>query len=680
MNKILKLSIALLLTLTMLFSLSSCLFVNPDGSQDSKNSYDTENELKDTEYISDSDLVESGTDTDTDTNNDADSNVSSDSDTEIDSSDDVVDDNPCKHLDYDKNDYCDTCNEYLIVVIDFYAINDLHGKFCDSSAQPGVDELGTYFENKKQEDDYTVLLSSGDMWQGSAESVLTYGKIMVEWMNELGFASMTLGNHEFDWGEQIIKDNALIADFPFLAINIYSSITDEPVEYCSPSVILNRGDIQIGIIGAIGDCYSSISSDMVTDIYFKTGKELTALVKEEALRLRSLGVDLIVYSIHDGLESSSNSFNHYDSSLSSGYVDMVFEGHTHSAYVKNDSNGVVHIQGGAENYGLSHIEISINSITGDKSITSNEIIRNNSYAELEDHEPTEIIESKYSEIIDYAYATLGTVSKKQYSDDIADYVAELYLIAGKEKWGNKYDIALGGGFLQTRSPYDLSAGAVSYADILSLLPFNNRIVLCSINGLKLNSQFINTSNKSYHIALNENFDTSNISSNKTYYVIVDMYTALYKYNGLTIVDYYDQTTYARDLYAEAVKNGALGSGSTDIPIKPDTEYTFTSVEQALERGSSLKNGEETAEFYYFKGILSDFSNLTYGNCYITDEAGNKIFVYGLDDIQGNRYDAMPVKPTQGDTVIIRSNIKKYQYSSGDIIIELFNSVVIAINP
>ena len=664
----------------MLFSLSSCLFVNPDGSQDSKNSYDTENELKDTEYISDSDLGESGTDTDTDTNNDADSNVSSDSDTEIDSSDDVIDDtndNSCKtngHLDYDKNDYCDTCNEYLIVVIDFYAINDLHGKFCDSNAQPGVDELGTYFENRKQEDDHIVLLSSGDMWQGSAESVLSYGKIMVDWMNELGFASMTLGNHEFDWGEQIIKDNALLAEFPFLAINIYNKSTGMLAEYCSPSIVVDRGDIQIGIIGAIGDCYSSISSDMVTDVYFKTGDELTSLVKDESNRLRGLGADIIVYSIHDGYG------NCYDDTLSNGYVDIVFEGHTHKSYINTDSNGIVHIQGGAENYGLSHIEIEINSVTGSKNISAKNIVTNQSYASLDDHQPTELIEDKYADIIDYAYTTLGTVSKKQYSNDVTDYVAELYLKAGKEKWGNQYDIALGGGFLQTRSPYDLSAGSVSYADILSLLPFNNRIVLCYVSGLKLKSQFINSSNSSYHIALNDNFDTSNIMSNGTYYVVVDMYTALYKYNGLTIVDYYDQTTYARDLYAQAIKDGMLDTGSSDTTTKPDTEYTITSIKYALEEGEKLKAGGETTEYLYYKGTISDLSNLTYGNCYLTDEEGNTIYVFGLKDSYGNRYDAMSQKPVNGDTVIICSAIKKYKYSSGEIVIELINSVIMSINP
>lgn len=665
MKKFLILTITLFLILSILFSITSCSFVIPNEDFSGlKSDFVGENSVLDTDNTIDSE--ESSVSTDSFQNDST-------------NTDDVLRDD-CSvngHCDDDKNYYCDKCNSDVVVTVDFYAINDLHGKFCDSKDQPGVDELGTFFELKKQEDEHIVLLSSGDMWQGSAESVLSYGKIMIDWMNELGFVSMTLGNHEFDWGEDVIKDNALIANFPFLAINVYNNSTGKLAEYCTPSVIVNRGDIQIGIIGAIGDCYSSISSDMVEDVSFKTGYELTMLVREEAQRLRNLGVDLIVYSIHDGLENGSNSLKHYDANLSNGYVDIVFEGHTHQAYIENDSKGVVHIQGGAENYGMSHIEISVNSVTGEKSINQKNLITSDTYAKLDDHLPTEIIEDNYADIIEYAYTTLGYASKKYYSDEVAEYVAELYLKAGLEKWGEQYDIALGGGYLQTRSPYDLSSGAVNYANILSLLPFNNRIVLCKVSGSKLDSQFINSSNRSYHVALNDSFSTADLDSYATYYIVVDMYTALYKYNGLTIIDYYDHSTYARDLFAQAVKDGELGSAVVD---KPDNEYTFTSITQALEIGQNLNIGQEASGYFYFKGTLQSFANLTYGNCYLTDESGEQIYIYGLSDSSGGRYDGMSNPPVEGDTVILRANIKKYKYSSGEVIVELINSVVLEVNP
>ena len=88
-----------------------------------------------------------------------------------------------QHTDANEDEICDSCKESVIVIVDFYAVNDLHGKFCDTNTQPGVDELSTYLKNAKKTDEHVVLLSAGDIWQGSAESNLTDGILMTEWMN-----------------------------------------------------------------------------------------------------------------------------------------------------------------------------------------------------------------------------------------------------------------------------------------------------------------------------------------------------------------------------------------------------------------------------------------------------------------------------------------------------------------
>ena len=584
------------------------------------------------------------------------------------------------HLDEDNDTYCDFCNEYVIVVIDFYVLNDLHGKFCDTDKQPGVDELGTYFKLKENSDDNVVLMSSGDMWQGTAESNLTGGKIVTEWMNELGFVSMTLGNHEFDWGESVIRANKEVAEFPFLAINIYDRNTNTLVDYCTPSIMVERDGIKIGIIGAIGDCYSSVSSDMTQNITFKVDGELTALVKAESNRLRAAGADLIVYSLHDGYDSSKNTATmvgsstlsgYYDSVLSNGYVDLVFEAHSHQRYTLIDTYGVYHLQGGGENAGISHVEIEVNAANGNNKVTEAGFVGNSSYSSLEDDPRTEAVEDKYSNIIEYAYSPLGVVSKKYTDSEVEDIVAEMYLEVGLERWGSDYNIFLGGGFLKTRSPYDLSAGTKTYADILSLLPFDNRLVLCSVSGYNLSNKFINTSNTDYHIALSAYGTVSEISNSETYYIVVDTYTAYYAPNGLKIIDFYDEGVYARDLFAEAVKNG-------EFEVKHEG-YTLTSISDAIKIGNNLSKGETAEGYYYINGKINYISDFTYGNIYIVDEKGNKIYVYGLSDLYGNRYDAMTNKPVVGDTIVIYCNITHYYNADyGSDMIELVNSVVIEI--
>lgn len=459
------------------------------------------------------------------------------------------------HVDLNGNGKCDRCGVIISVIaengtsIDFYSINDLHGKFCDSDTQPGVDNLTTYFKSKRQICDNTVLLSAGDTWQGSVESNSTRGSVMTEWMNELGFAAMTLGNHEFDWGEDVIEAQLELAQFPFLAINIYQRDSDTLVDYCQPSVTLDIDGVSVGIIGAIGDCYSSISSDKVQDIYFKSGAQLSSLVKQESVKLRSQGADFVVYLVHD-------SYAAYDISLSDGYVDLVFEGHSHSTYIEYDNYGVCHLQAGGENKGISHAKVLFDDNNDDISIIVNTI--NSSEYAAYDADPivNDLIE-KYREQIGYPDRIVGYNAALRSSDALCDKVAELYYNVGIETWGQRYPIVLGGGFLSARSPYKLEVGYVTYAMLSSLFPFDNTIQLCSVKGESLYNNFFYTKNSRYHIYYGSyGLQVKNsIDMNATYYIVVDSYTTQYAPNGLNLIAEYSADIMARDLLESYLKAG-----------------------------------------------------------------------------------------------------------------------------
>ena len=473
------------------------------------------------------------------------------------------------HVDSDSNGFCDNCTADVVITLDIYAINDLHGKVFDTDSQIGVDELSTYLLGAETRDEEYILISSGDMWQGSAESNITKGLLVTDWMNYLGFVSMTLGNHEYDWGEEYIRQNAEAANFALLAINVYNKTTNKLVDYCEPSVIVERGGLKIGIIGAIGDCYSSISGDKVEDVYFKTGSELTELVKQESDRLRNEeGVDLIVYSIHDGYGSSlsgEQSVNklsaYYGAELSrGGYVDVVFEGHTHQKYSFYDTAGVYHFQNGGDNKtGIAHIEIDVNFVNDAVKVNTAGIVYSDTYASMTSDKIVDDLRVKYAELLDEAFGYLGYNSAYRSDEFIEQLTADLYFELGVETWGSEYDIVLGGGFLRTRSPYDLERGDVTYSDLLMIMPFDNQIVLCSIKGSDLKKKFFETTSSDYYISYDSYGQSvkNNIDLNATYYIVVDMYTAQYSYNNLTIVEYYDGYTFARDLLAEYVKAGGL---------------------------------------------------------------------------------------------------------------------------
>lgn len=536
-NKLMLKLFSVMLVIAMLMSsLGACITTDPDivgGSQSGSSSTTSSN------TTSNKGTTTTGTTTST-TIKDIDENYPSD------------------HTDKDNNGLCDDCGYDVVERLDFYNFNDLHGKFDDTDSQHGVDELTTYLENRLGIDEHVIILSTGDMWQGSSESNLTKGKLMTEWMNYLGFEAMALGNHEYDWGSDYIKANAELAEFPFLAINIYDSSTNKRVDYCEPSVMIERGGCQIGIIGAIGDCYTSISGEMTQGIYFKVGNDLTNLVKAESEKLRDQGADIIVYLLHDGgsYRTAGDTSAYYDQTLSrDGYVDLVFEGHSHSYYIFTDDYGIPHLQGGGDNNkGITHVELDVNFANGVITVLDKDYIEHSDCENLEDAPIVDELLEKYWEEIKIAYETLGYNKRYRGSTEITNLVAQLYFKAGVEKWGNEYDIVLGGAYLKLRSPYEINVGNVMYSDLQMILPFDNKIVLCSIKGSDLLSKFYNTTNSAYHIYY-EGVTADDIDPNATYYIITDTYTSTYSWNNITEIEYYDENTFGRDLLAAYIKSG-----------------------------------------------------------------------------------------------------------------------------
>lgn len=484
------------------------------------------------------------------------------------------------HADGDGNGKCDVCFAAMSTSVYFYSVNDLHGKFNTTDPNDGVEKMSTYLRNAQTANDNTVIFSAGDMWQGSMESNATKGNIVTEWMNDIGFAAMAMGNHEFDWGQNAIRANAELADFPLLAINIFSKTTNERVDYCDTSAMLEYDGVKIGVIGAIGKgCYQDIAVEHVQGLEFKEESALTALVKAESIRLREQGADMVVYLLHDGSSSKSQ----YDPALSNGYVDVVFEGHTHKAYQSQDSYGVWHVQAGGDNgTGISHAKFNVNLSTETITAETAKVINKSTYASLTADPIVNQLLQKYDAALAPLRTTIGYNTKQRDYDGLGEYAAKSYFAVGMSRWGNnpayQGKIVLGGGYIGVRSPYKLYVGNVTYAELYPLFPFDNALVLCKVSGARLKAQFINATNEKYYMyyGVDGKAIKNNIVDSETYYVVVDTYCAnysFYPYGYLEIVEYYDAggTYFGRDAIADYTRGGGLSA----YPPSPET-FTVSS--------------------------------------------------------------------------------------------------------
>lgn len=495
------------------------------------------------------------------------------------------------------------------VTLDIFAFNDNHGCVKDTQGKGiGIAKLTTFVKQKTANKN-AVLISQGDMWQGSVESNYTKGNLMTEWMNQLGFVSMTVGNHEYDWGKDYIIQNQELANFPTLGINVLNKSNSQRVDYLSPSITFEKAGAKIGVIGAIGNCISSISSSKVKDVYFATGSALTTLVKNEATRLRNTEkCDFIIYSIHG--DAKNDDQDYYDTSLSTdNYVDLVLEGHTHKAYAYQDEGGVYHVQNSGYNESVYDIAINLDLATSSYTVspTFYDTSYYSSYRNLDEDVTTLNIINKYYDKFSFAYEELGVIDGFKDPNTIRNKVADLYLEVGTQRWASQYNLILGGGYMSCRGN-GLQAGTVRYSDISNLLPFDNEIVLCSIRGSDLaNTQFI-TGADTYFVTWSDYGNTmkNNINYSSTYYLITDTYSSDYSYNHLTVVDTYDVGVYARDLLAIFIQNG----GWAYIPPVSDHAGTIDdpkTIAEAIDYARHHEGQSASAagsEGFFYKGVVT----------------------------------------------------------------------------
>ena len=61
------------------------------------------------------------------------------------------------------------------------------------------------YKNKLAENNYVALVDAGDFLQGEFIGAISKGEYVMEIMNEMNYDVVTLGNHEFDYGIDVLK-------------------------------------------------------------------------------------------------------------------------------------------------------------------------------------------------------------------------------------------------------------------------------------------------------------------------------------------------------------------------------------------------------------------------------------------------------------------------------------------
>ncbi len=433
--------------------------------------------------------------------------------------------------------------------LDFFEISDFHGavNYKPDNKELGLAKLSSYYDSwRATNPGGTVLVSSGDMWQGSADSNLTRGTMVTYAMNIMNFDSMGLGNHEFDWTVDWIKNNKNRATFPYVCANLIDKTTGALADFVVPSTVVTRGDYKIGIIGTIGDSIKdSIIAANVANYDFVD--EVTT-VTAEASRLRSEeGCDVIVWTSHNGCETLRKKPGIYNTG-----VDIVFGGHTHETYDEVDGN-MVFQQSKPYGHSLPHVSLKINKSTKEITVDEHSV----------DDEPT---------IRNYDYDQDINMVKKQYDDRFINPVKNQYIASTDEELKimssltnlcvysmkeellhndsfKNYDVVAAFHNKNGGVRKDIAAGAITFGTVYESFPFDNEIVILKVTGETLWEDFSMGNN---NIGYWHSYKKGDLLDDDYYYVITTDFLLTHK-------EYYayseiEETIYTNVMVRDAVAN------------------------------------------------------------------------------------------------------------------------------
>ena len=407
--------------------------------------------------------------------------------------------------------------------------NDVHGRVERAAALSG--HLKILRDKNTAQGGGVVLVDAGDMFQGTLESNLEEGRVIVTAMNHLGYHAAAVGNHEFDFGPAgslpvpktaaddargALKARAKEARFPFLVGNILDQATGLPPnwENFRPAVLVNVAEIPVGVIGL--STMDTPKTTIATNFRGLRMRPLIDSIAEYARGLRDKGARVIVVTAHAGGRCSD--CNH-PADLSScgqdeeimavarglprGLVDVIVAGHTH-ATMAHDVNGIAVVEAWANGRGFSRVDLDVDAGSGSVRVAAIHPPRGlcgdnkeDADADISACRPADyegkrvVIDQALLKKIQPALRAASRVRHQKLGVQALDQVRRGYdkesalgnLVADLMRAARPgADVALinGGGIRD-----DLPPGPLTYGRVFSVFPFDNRFVTLKMSGGEL---------------------------------------------------------------------------------------------------------------------------------------------------------------------------------------------------
>lgn len=370
--------------------------------------------------------------------------------------------------------------------------NDVH---CGIEEGIGYASVTAYRDYMKTQTPYVTLVDCGDAIQGEFIGLTSKGSYVVDIMNEMGYEFAVLGNHEFDYGMDVLSERIQQADAQYLGCNVnYSGSGENKLSKLKPYALKEYGETTVGFVGvttpfSIGSSTPSFFMEDGEYVYDFTGGDngqaLYERVQDTVDACRKEGADYVIALTHlgDGEENSPYSSN--ELAWNTTGIDAILDGHAHSVLPcwieeNGEEEKVLICSTGTKLANLGQLVIS------EEGVVTTGLISNYPESDEKLQEYIDVIQAVYegelqkkvgtSEVTLTGYTADGIRLVRNRETTIGNFCADAYrAIAGA-------DIAVvnGGGVRA-----DIEAGDITYEDIYAVHPYGNTLCMTEVTGQEI---------------------------------------------------------------------------------------------------------------------------------------------------------------------------------------------------
>ncbi len=270
-------------------------------------------------------------------------------------------------------------NQNQIVTLNILLTSDIHGTVYpihyqdNSQADIGLAKISTLIKKERSQNTNVLLIDNGDFIQGTPFTYhyATYEKNMENPMsllaNYLEYDIAIIGNHEFNYGMDILNNAVATANFPYLSANILDKNRKEPY-FGKPYITKHiESNIKIAILGVTTHYIPHWEQahhikDLQFEDAFETTKKWVSYIRKHEKS------DLLVVAYHGGFERDLQTGVPTEvlTGENQGYamcheiegIDILLTGHQHREIAHTVINGVTILQTGCNGHSVGKVTVT----------------------------------------------------------------------------------------------------------------------------------------------------------------------------------------------------------------------------------------------------------------------------------------------------------------------------------